>query len=61
MANFSIRTLNAKRNGKDYKIHIRTEQKELEDYLDWLVERYETSNIDQTDSGPFTMTVRRAR
>lgn len=61
MASFSIRTFNVTRNGRRYKVHIRTEQKEIEDWFDYLAERYETSNLDQESFGPFTMTVRRAQ
>lgn len=61
MANFSIRTLNFRYNGREYKLHLRTEQKHMEDVFERLCEKLETSGIDREYIGPFEITARRAR
>ena len=61
MASFSVRTLDFRRGGREYKVHIRVEEKQLEDILDRLCERFETSQADQDYSGIFTLTARRVR
>lgn len=59
MANFSIRTLSYKRNGRTYKLHLKAEQKELEDFMDLLCEKLETSGVTSQTFGPFVMMARR--
>lgn len=61
MASFPIRTLDFKRNGRSYKLHIRAESKLLDDEMERLAERMETSGTDQEFFGPFTLIVRRVK
>ena len=61
MADFSLRTLNVKRGGRSYRVHIRAYSKELWDLFDRMAEKLETSNIDRDDFGPFELTIRRDR
>lgn len=59
---FAIRTFDVREAGRRYKVTVRVPQeKELDDLLSYMAERYRTSGVAIESFGPFDLVIREAR